>query len=374
VHSYTASAKNGSCESLSSLPVSVTVNPSGEVSIAQVAPVCQGEDVVLTATASNVAASPTYKWYYAGFEVASGSSNEVSIPNVGTTSDWVVSVTNNTACGGEVSSQPIIVEILTKPVPKLKEFGEVLVCAPKEVELTVDQGQQPQVGAGLEISWYEGTDPTPIATGDSYTVRSNGVYSVVMSNQGCVSEASPLSVVDVKIQDLQVSIDQDNMDVEENTEVYLTTTVEDEIGNISYDWRSDETGGTIGTTSAIDYLAVSRDTIQVLIKDESSGCEATSQKVWINVLEPVNIPTAFTPNGDGINDTWNIEGLETYRNASVRIYNRWGALVYSKTGSYFNDWDGTNNGKELPNGTYYYVIQLNQPGKGDLTGDVSVIR
>ena len=139
-------------------------------------------------------------------------------------------------------------------------------------------------------------------------------------------------------------------------------------------WRSEETSSTLGTTSAIDYLAVSRDTIQLFIEDDASGCKAESQKIWINVLEPVNIPTAFTPNGDGINDTWNIEGLETYRNASVRIYNRWGTLIYSKTGSYFNDWDGTNEGKELPNGTYYYVIQLNQNGKEDLSGDVSIIR
>ena len=90
---------------------------------------------------------------------------------------------------------------------------------------------------------------------------------------------------------------------------------------------------------------------------------------------PIDVPNAFTPNGDGINDTWTIDGLDTYRNSSLKVYNRWGQLVYSNTGVYAHDWNGTGkSGKDLPTGTYYYVITLNQNGKENVAGDVTIIR
>ena len=80
---------------------------------------------------------------------------------------------------------------------------------------------------------------------------------------------------------------------------------------------------------------------------------------------------AITPNGDNINDTWNPRDIESYENALVQVYNRWGALVYESTGGEnFIAWDGTNNGEELVVGTYYYIIDLkngDEPQKGPIT-------
>ena len=88
----------------------------------------------------------------------------------------------------------------------------------------------------------------------------------------------------------------------------------------------------------------------------------------------MNVPNAFSPNNDGTNDTWEIEGLDSYDQASVQVYNRWGQLVYNRSGEY-TPWDGTNKqGKDLPVGTYYYVIKLNQPGKDNLKGDLTIIK
>nr|WP_247649168.1 gliding motility-associated C-terminal domain-containing protein [Lutibacter sp. B1] len=73
----------------------------------------------------------------------------------------------------------------------------------------------------------------------------------------------------------------------------------------------------------------------------------------------------ISPNGDGINDTFVIEGLELYPNNTLKILNRWGAVVYSTT-NYKNDWDGISEheltiGKKtrLPAGTYFYILYLN---------------
>ena len=77
------------------------------------------------------------------------------------------------------------------------------------------------------------------------------------------------------------------------------------------------------------------------------------------------IPQGFSPNGDGIGDQWIIKSIEQYPNNTVKIFNRWGAEVYSAH-PYTNDWDGKSNSglntsNVLPVGTYFYLID---PGDG----------
>lgn len=82
---------------------------------------------------------------------------------------------------------------------------------------------------------------------------------------------------------------------------------------------------------------------------------------------PVTIPNVFTPNGDGVNDTWEILDIGGCGKQQVTVYNRWGNEVYTST-EYTTPWDGTVNGKLLPYGTYYYVIVLgdNDQRQGNL--------
>ena len=81
------------------------------------------------------------------------------------------------------------------------------------------------------------------------------------------------------------------------------------------------------------------------------------------------IPTAFTPNGDGIHDDWQIDGVNAFPNISVKVFNRWGQLIFNSKG-YENKWDGTYNGNPLPIAAYYYLIDLgngDSPFKGTVT-------
>ena len=86
----------------------------------------------------------------------------------------------------------------------------------------------------------------------------------------------------------------------------------------------------------------------------------------------VIIPNTFTPNGDGVNDTWNIANLNYYPNCVVNIYDRWGQKVFTSIG-YGSAWDGRYKGLPSPVGTYYYVINL-ENGLKPLSGYVAVIR
>jgi gliding motility-associated-like protein len=90
------------------------------------------------------------------------------------------------------------------------------------------------------------------------------------------------------------------------------------------------------------------------------------------------IPTAFTPSGDGVNETWQLHGLdEKYPNNKVFIYNRWGNLIYESTiGDYkSNPWDGTSEGKKLPVSSFYYMIYTDTRNEGEvLKGTITIIK
>jgi gliding motility-associated-like protein len=66
-------------------------------------------------------------------------------------------------------------------------------------------------------------------------------------------------------------------------------------------------------------------------------------------------PNTFTPNGDGINDTWVVKNLEQYPETTIEVYTTSGTLVFRNVGN-SRQWDGIYKGKPLPTGTYYYVI------------------
>jgi len=84
-----------------------------------------------------------------------------------------------------------------------------------------------------------------------------------------------------------------------------------------------------------------------------------------------NILNLFTPNNDGFNDLWEIPGIDEFGRCDVRVFNRWGKMVFSST-DYHNDWDGTSDGDILPPAAYYYIIKTETAGI--ITGTVNIVR
>jgi gliding motility-associated-like protein len=102
------------------------------------------------------------------------------------------------------------------------------------------------------------------------------------------------------------------------------------------------------------------------------GCPLESDDAFVRVYKKLRIPNIFSPNGDGINDTWAIQNIDTYPLATVKVFTRSGRVVFeSKTLGLA--WDGTLNGKAVPVATYYYVIDLHV-GLAPLSGWVVIVR
>lgn len=103
----------------------------------------------------------------------------------------------------------------------------------------------------------------------------------------------------------------------------------------------------------------------------SAGCTAYSDVQVIFLTSPI-IPNAFSPNGDGINDVWNIASLESFGNCTVQVFNRYGKIVFNSSG-YRKPWDGRYNGSILPVGVYYYVINVAN-GKKPYVGSLTILK
>ncbi|MEI6048212.1 MAG: gliding motility-associated C-terminal domain-containing protein [Bacteroidota bacterium] len=85
------------------------------------------------------------------------------------------------------------------------------------------------------------------------------------------------------------------------------------------------------------------------------------------------IPNAISPNGDLINDEWNIGLIELYPKLEILIFNRWGQSVWRSEKGYPRPWDGTSNGSSLPVDSYHYIIDLHN-GSKRIFGNVTIVR
>jgi gliding motility-associated-like protein len=139
--------------------------------------------------------------------------------------------------------------------------------------------------------------------------------------------------------------------------------------SLSYQWAP-STG--LNHDNVLNPIASpANNTTYTLTVTNGHGCPVSAQ-VLVSVLKLPVIPNTFTPNGDGINDTWDIKYLDEYTNCTINIFDRYGQKVYTSNG-YGTPWDGKYRGIDLPAGTYYYIIS---PGNGRkvLSGSVTIIR
>lgn len=146
----------------------------------------------------------------------------------------------------------------------------------------------------------------------------------------------------------------------------LTATVSGARQPARYLWSTGD------TTLSISNLGVGTYTLYITDKFDRKDTAYAALDPLIGDPRCLNIPNAFTPDGDGTNDVWNIRSLAEFENCKVEIFNQWGSLVFRSNG-YKTPWNGTYNGEQAPVGAYYFVIDLGN-GEGKYTGTVTIIR
>ena len=264
--------------------------------------------------------------------------------------DYIVSVTDSLGCSNSASFS------ITEP-------------ALLEGELTSDQ-----------IACYGGGDGAMAVMASG----GNGSYTYSWSNGASTSAINNLSpgTYSVTITDAKgcaLTLSDSIYQPEQLIAAYTVTAVtcsDQSDGTV----QMAPTGGYAGYTyqwehgPTDDYLSDLEGGVYSVTVTDMVGCTAdTTVTIEVTDAQCIDIPNAFTPEGDGYNDTWMITNIDLYANCVVKIYNVWGNLLYESTGTYV-PWDGTENGRALPPATYYYIIKLDSEDKDGFSGAVTIVK
>jgi len=244
------------------------------------------------------------------------------------------------------------------------------ICYGTNMILTGSGSVNPGNNENLMYLWLPINDPNAITTVSNIKSNREFILSVTDTESGC-GDTDTL-VVDVYD---SIAIEATASDTIVSTGSETNLDAIPVLGEFTgYYWMPTDL---VSDTAAKNPTAVlDESTIFYVIASTENGCTAYDS-IMIRVADDLEIFTGFTPNADGTNDYWHIEGAEAFPEIIVDVYNRWGEKVYESKGYNNSDaharWDGTRKGKPMPIGTYYWVIS-----KGDktetLTGTVTIIR
>lgn len=340
----------GTCGNTSCQQTTVNVSP-GSIEPASVIAsknnFCPGDSTTLTLSGGSLGTGSAWYWY----------ENQCGGTIIGTGTSIVVQPTNTTnyyvrAEGGSCGNTACI----GLSVNILEAYAYFV-----PFDTLCGIGSPFQLNGGLPPGGtYSGTGVTgsvfnPIIAGvGTHTVN----YTIIAPN-GCVAQTSS-----------NLTINQSNITANFSVEekicseggVSIEVNVSGGTGTYNYYWSNGE------ATQEINY--VQPGTYQVSVVD-GAGCAATISNIEVTTdLGCLELTNAFTPNGDGVNDSWNVN-LSVYTSPNLQIFSKWGQLIYEKDGI-THVWDGKFKGENVPAGTYYYIIKYN--GDKAQTGPITIVR
>lgn len=354
-------------------PVVIKANPVAAFTLpaAVCLPLAEAKFTNQSTLPGGSATALTYQWNF-GEPASSTNTSTATDPthyynSTGTGPYTVQLVAENNGCTDTLVQT--LSAIYQQPIAK---FGKDAVngCSDKPITFT-DSSTAP--GSTISIwSWtFNNTTTgniTSASTQNPVRLLPSGNYTVSLvatSAVGCVSNQADSTNIIVYLQPV--------IDAGANilTEEFVSVPLKATSNSTSFDFKW--TPATyLSNDDILNPTVITPEFNQVykLTAIGDGGCTATDS-VKVTVLKTLNIPTAFSPNGDGINDTYKVPYLEDYPGATVEIFNRYGQSVWRESGG--KPWDGKLNGKVLPMGVYYYLIQPKNKGYGKLSGNITIL-
>jgi gliding motility-associated-like protein len=192
-----------------------------------------------------------------------------------------------------------------------------------------------------------------------------GDYGVILTDLNNCSVDSTVTLTEPESIKLKFEITQPWCADKPDGEIRLTATGGVDGINYVYKWSDNSTSDVISDISSGWYSVKVTDLNNCSVRDS----------VYVDPLHEtcLIIPNAISPNGDGINDEWNIGNKELYPDLEIKIFNRWSELIWKSGKGYPDPWDGTSNGRKLPIDSYHYIIDLHN-GSKPLIGNVTIVR
>ncbi len=295
--------------------ISVTVKPLPLVNLGKDTAICQTNSLTLNASYTG----STYVWN------TGATSPSINVNTAGNYS--VVSTLNGCTATDDIN-------VAVTPAPMISLGANQFICEYDSVQLTAFY-------PGASYLWSNGSTLSAIV------VSKPNQYRATASLNGC----SVSDTVDVFYKKMPVANAGNNIILPQNTTTQLSATQHS--NNAAYLWSP----GT-GLNNPLIYNPIASPSVATqyfLTVTSIDGC-VLKDTMKIDIQYPLNIPNAFSPNGDNINDKWLIGNAEFYPGLKVYIFNRYGQQIFNAIG-YNKPWDGTNKGNPVEPATYYYLIE-----------------
>jgi gliding motility-associated-like protein len=323
---------------------------------------CPNDTVQFTDTSvPNVGSITTWNWNFGDSNISTlqNPSHVYTAPG-----PYVVTlvVTSTNGC------RDTIVDTVNVYYPPVVDFGYIGGCQNEAVmfyDSTFVNG-----GTPVSWSWNFGDNSTGNTTQNpSHSYASGGNYGVtltVISNQGCVGTATlPVTIFATPLA---------NFNADDYTAVIGQNISFTDLSSpvVSWQWYFGDGDSSFVQNPTHTYGAGGIYTV-ILVVTDSNGCVDTIYKEVV-VSMPPDVPSGFSPNGDGVNDIVFVYG-GPYKKLEFRIYNNWGELIFTSTRQNLG-WDGTRDGKLQPIGVYVWTLQATTEDDvaHELSGDVTLMR
>jgi gliding motility-associated-like protein len=326
----------------------VIIDPVPVIGAANTSPACVGDIIKFSASGGSI-----YNW--TGPNGFTANTDTVRISNAQLTDAGIYNIVVQTKGG---CSKQDATTVIVNPLPLADAGAFTQICAGTSTVLQASGGNNYSWSPILGLS-NPGIS-NPIASPLNTTT-----YTVIVSNQFHCKASDTVTVIVLKI---PLAFAGPDKKILEGQQVQLDGSTGGDVA--SYFWTPAQFMNnpalltpTVSPTSDITYTPHVQ---------SGNGCGMSTDDVFVRVFKKIDIPNAFSPNGDGINDVWNINALASYPESTVKVFNRYGQIIYQSNG-YSKPWDGSFNGSPLPFGTYYYIIDRKN-GFPLSTGWVAIIR
>lgn len=335
---------------IASAALTIKVNSRPTTNASNNGPICEQQTLLL-----NAGGGTQYAW--TGPDNFSSNGSSPSIPNVqqANAGKYYVKVIDNIGCSKTDSTT---VTVNTKPTAH---------AMPPTTDLCEKDSVQLIATGGVSYQWQPATGLSSTSIANPKASPADTIqYMVIAIAQNTCADTSFVNINVIKKPMVDAGTDRTLV---EGQSIQLMGSI---TGNyLDFTWTP---SWQMDNPTVLNPIVVPlQDTLYILNATALNGCGVVMDSVRIKVYKNVVVPNAFSPNGDGINDTWQIEALSAYPNAEILVFNRQGKMVFQSI-NYTTAWNGMHNGKKLPVGTYYYIINLKLHGSKLLSGWLQILQ
>jgi gliding motility-associated-like protein len=359
---YSLRLKVGSCTGdEDSEEVSVADVGSFTISSNSPGALCEGGSITLSVGAVS---GRSYQWVKDGVDVGGQISNTLTLSNVSLTSAG--SYKARISFGGcSEETLPFVVTVNTKPVANFTISTPT--CMNEVITFTNTSTVDSQASTTYAWNFGDGNTSTDLSPTHTYSASPTQNPSLTINYTGlptCTSSISK-SITILPSQKPEIVSTSPVICPGDTETLSLTGSFN------SVEWFAQNVS--IGTSPTVDITQPDLYTVEVKL---TNGCEATNE-ITIGPSPDcaetnLIIPNMFSPNGDGQNDRWLVAGIESEPDCTMKVFDDRGTTLLNQKGFDINGWDGTFNGKTLPDGVYFYLLTC--PDKTPLKGSVLIVK